>query len=100
MQVESAEVWVSAASIWEISIKASRGKLQADPEQVLAAMEPAGFSLLPVTGGHAAYVAALGALHGDPFDCLLVAQAKIEGMVLFTADAALAAYGSCVRLVP
>lgn len=97
-QIQSAEVYVSAASIWEISIKSVLGKLKADPAEVLAAIEPTGFSLLPITGQHAAKVAELPPLHKDPFDRMLVAQASIEPMILLSNDAALAAYGSFVTL--
>ena len=58
-RIEEAEVFVSAASIWEVSIKAALGKLAADPAELLAEIEPAGFRLLPVTGEHAAAVARL-----------------------------------------
>lgn len=97
-KIQSAEVYVSAASIWEISIKAALGKLKADPTDVLAAVEPTGFSMLPITGQHAAKVAELPTLHKDPFDRMLIAQASIEPMILLTNDDALAAYGSFVTL--
>ena len=98
-QITAAEVYVSAASIWEISIKSKLGKLNADPEEILAAIEPAGFTLLPITGEHAAKVAQLPPLHKDPFDRMLAAQASIEPMILFTNDTALSGYGSFVTLV-
>lgn len=97
-QIDSADVYVSAASIWEISIKTALGKLEANPSEVLEAIEPAGFSMLSVTGQHAAKVAELPALHKDPFDRMLVAQASVEPMILLTNDDALAAYGSFVML--
>ena len=97
-QIRNAEVYVSAASIWEISIKSALGKLKADPAVVLAAIEPTGFSMLPITGQHAAKVAELPPLHRDPFDRMLVAQASVEPMILFTNDDVLAAYGSFVTL--
>jgi PIN domain nuclease of toxin-antitoxin system len=93
------DVYVSSASIWEISIKAGAGKLSADPEVVLNAIEPAGFSLLPVTGTHAAKVAELPPIHKDPFDRMLVAQALAEPMILLTNDTALPAYGPFVSLL-
>ena len=97
-QILAADVYVSAASIWEISIKSAIGKLEADPNQVLAAIEPAGFSILPVTGEHAAKVAELPSLHKDPFDRMLVAQASTEPMQLLTNDTALRGYGSFVTV--
>lgn len=65
-RIEEADVFVSAASIWEVSIKAALGKLAADPSELLEEIEPAGFHLLPVTGHHAAAVAKLPPLHNDP----------------------------------
>ncbi len=94
--IDAADVFVSAASIWEISIKSALEKLDADPQQVLTAVTPAGFGLLPITGEHAAKVRALPALHKDPFDRMLIAQAFVEPMVLLTNDEALRAYGSIV----
>ncbi len=96
--INRSEVTVSTASLWEISIKAASGKLKADPQAILDAIEPAGFQLLPVRGEHAVEVFSLGAFHGDPFDRLLVAQARFERTTLLTFDEALLAYGSTVRL--
>lgn len=93
------ETIVSAASIWEIAIKVSLGKLEADPATVRQALEPSGFDELPVTGEHAARVAGLAPHHRDPFDRLLVAQSLVEGLVLITADEQLAPYGGLVRVV-
>lgn len=97
--IHDADVYVSAASIWEVSIKATLGKLSADPREVLAALEPAGFLELPVSGVHAARVVDLPAIHRDPFDRLLIAQALTEPMRLLTNDTALADYGDIVTLV-
>jgi len=92
-------VYASAASIWEISIKSALGKLEADPDDVLAGVEPAGFNHLPIVGGHAAKVAGLPPIHKDPFDRLLVAQARFEPMILLTDDALLGGYGEFVEVV-
>ena len=97
-RIEAGEVFVSAASIWEISIKSALGRLEADPQEVLAAIAPAGFGLLPITGEHAAKVRELPRLHKDPFDRMLVAQASIEPMILLTNDEALAGYGAIVTI--
>jgi PIN domain nuclease of toxin-antitoxin system len=64
----------------------------------VAAVEPAGFKLLSITGQHAAGVAKLPPLHQDPFDRLLISQAVSEPMILLTNDAALAGYGAFVTL--
>jgi PIN domain nuclease of toxin-antitoxin system len=98
-QIEKSDVFVSAASIWEISIKTSLGKLAANSAEVLAAVEPTGFSLLPISGEHAARVADLPLHHRDPFDRLLVAQAQLEPMGLLSNDGVLRAYGDFVILV-
>lgn len=98
-ELDSARVFVSAASIWEVAIKASLGKLDADPQDVLAAVEPSGFELLAVTGAHAARVATLPLVHRDPIDRLLVAQALVEPLVLVTRDEALGGYGDLVRVL-
>lgn len=97
-QIDAAEVFVSAASIWEISIKSAIGKLEADPQEVLAAISPAGFAQLPITGEHAARVRELPPFHTDPFDRMLVAQASVEPMILLTNDEALRQYGTIVTV--
>jgi PIN domain nuclease of toxin-antitoxin system len=97
--IDTSGVYVSAASIWEVSIKASLGKLGADPTDILNALEPAGLSLLPILGEHAAKVAQLPPRHKDPFDRILIAQAMTEPMILLTNDQALAGYSELVRVV-
>jgi len=97
--IRDGDVYVSAASIWEISIKAALGKLRADPDEVLAALEPAGLLSLPISGEHAARVASLPPIHRDPFDRLLVAQALVEPMRLLTDDTVLRGYGEIVTVV-
>jgi PIN domain nuclease of toxin-antitoxin system len=98
-RIESSDVYASAASIWEINIKSALGKLEADPEEVLAGVEPAGFNHLSIVGGHAAKVAGLPPIHKDPFDRLLVAQARFEPMILLTDDELLRGYGDFVEVV-
>ena len=97
--IRDGDVYVSAASIWEISIKVALGKLRADPDEVLAALEPAGLLSLPISGEHAARVASLPPIHRDPFDRLLVAQALVEPMRLLTDDTVLGGYGEIVTVV-
>jgi PIN domain nuclease of toxin-antitoxin system len=98
-QIESADVFASAASIWEISIKSALGKLDADPAEILSGIEPAGFGILPITGAHAAKVVQLPLLHKDPFDRILIAQALCEPLILFTNDEVLRPYGPFVTVV-
>jgi hypothetical protein len=75
------------------------GKLEADPDEVLAGIEPAGFNHLSIVGGHAAKVANLPPIHKDPFDRLLVAQARFEPMILLTDDDVLGGYGDFVEVI-
>jgi PIN domain nuclease of toxin-antitoxin system len=89
-------VFVSAATIWEVSIKAALGKLTL-PGPIAEVLEPEGFAALPVTGQHAAAAGALPRHHGDAFDRMLVAQAMAEGCTLISRDGRLAPYG--VRLL-
>ena len=98
-RIDAGEVFASAASIWEISIKSALGKLEADPDEILAGVEPAGFNHLPIVGDHAAKVKELPPIHKDPFDLLLVAQARFEPMILLTDDDALGGYGEFVEVV-
>jgi PIN domain nuclease of toxin-antitoxin system len=98
------EVWVSVISIWEAAIKhASRRR--ADEAGIVSGtraaelFDRAGFALLPVLPAHAAEVDHLPHHHRDPFDRMLIAQARAEPMHLVTADKALAAYGDHVLLV-
>lgn len=95
------EILFSAASIWEIAIKVSRGTrgLDADPAGVAAAADQTGFAELPVRSSMAARVASLHPHHRDPFDRLLVAQALELPAVLLTADRQLLPYTDLVRLV-
>ncbi|MBI5278937.1 MAG: type II toxin-antitoxin system VapC family toxin [Burkholderiales bacterium] len=93
------EVHVSAASIWEVAIKARLGKIQADPDDLAQAITASGFLELPIKASHAAGVARLPPHHHDPFDRLLVAQALAEPLRLLTADETLAQYSDVVMLI-
>ncbi len=84
-------VIVSAASILEVSTKVAIGKLRA-PRNLGPALVSVGFELLAVSSVHAEAVRDLPLLHRDPFDRLLVAQARFEGLTLLTSDRQLAAY--------
>lgn len=98
--IDSADqVYVSAASVWEIAIKSRLGKVEADPDDILAAIDQSGFLELPVRSVHAAAVSRLALHHRDPFDRLLVAQAVTEPLRLLTADAVLSRYSDTVLLV-
>ena len=85
------QVYVSAASGWEIAIKASLGRLSTD-RQVADVVVESGFEELPVRLEHAAGVQDLPWHHRDPFDRLLVAQARAESLTLVTRDRAFDSY--------
>jgi PIN domain nuclease of toxin-antitoxin system len=85
-------VFVSAASVWEIEIKRALRRLSA-PEDVIAMIDQSGFEPLAITLAHAREAGRLAPLHADPFDRMLVAQARLEQMTLATADRALSDYG-------
>jgi PIN domain nuclease of toxin-antitoxin system len=85
-------VLLSAVAVWEISIKRSAGKLDA-PADLVEKLLVGGAQALPVSIAHAAAAADLPLHHADPFDRLLVAQARIENAVLVSRDRRLAAYG-------
>lgn len=93
------EVYVSAASIWEIAIKIRIGKLEADIDTLVGAIDASGFAPLSVSVRHSAAVAELPLHHADPFDRLLLAQAFSEPLQLLTADRQLAPYGGGIRFV-
>jgi PIN domain nuclease of toxin-antitoxin system len=85
-------VYLSAASAWDISIKHAKGRLET-PNDLTGALDASAFRELPVTVEHAEAVGSLPQHHVDPFDRILVAQAKVEGLTIITRDPALAAYG-------
>jgi PIN domain nuclease of toxin-antitoxin system len=89
------EAFVSAASAWEIAIKARLGKLEPGPlgQGFAAAVERQGFLPLPITLEHAERAGALPPHHSDPFDRMLVAQAHAENLHLVSGDGVLDHYG-------
>jgi PIN domain nuclease of toxin-antitoxin system len=94
-------VFVSRASLWEIAIKLSLGRLRMNLDKFTANVEAHRFQWLDIKNEHLLAVAALPVFndHKDPFDRLLVAQSLTEPLVFLTADAALARYGSTVRVL-
>jgi PIN domain nuclease of toxin-antitoxin system len=105
LQDPNHELLFSAASLWEIAIKSSirrdqgRDDFQVEPRLLRRGLLDNGYVELAVTSEHAVSVDVLPALHKDPFDRLLLAQAMVEGVTLLTADAQLARYGPPVRKV-
>jgi PIN domain nuclease of toxin-antitoxin system len=92
----SSEPLVSVASLWEIAIKSSIGKLTAE-DDLPAIIAEERFDWLPISPAHAWEVRALPLHHRDPFDRVLIAQALTERLPVVTADARFAAYGVDVR---
>jgi len=87
---------LSAASVWEIAIKWSSGRLElpAAPAAIIPdALARQGVRSLPIANAHALAVTDLPFHHADPFDRLLIAQAKIEGLAILTSDRAFRRYG-------
>ncbi len=89
-------VYFSAASVWEIEIKAATGKLARPSDDVARAAREQGFVDLAMTSVHAAAAGRLPLHHRDPFDRMLAAQADLERLTLVTPDAIFAQYGVVV----
>ncbi|GBQ94442.1 type II toxin-antitoxin system VapC family toxin [Gluconobacter cerinus] len=91
----------SAASLWEITIKAGLGRadFQIDPHLLRRGLIENGYEELPVTGQHAIAVGQLPDVHRDPFDRILVAQATVEGLLLLTHDPLVQAYPGPITAV-
>lgn len=94
-------VLFSRASLWEIAIKVSLGRLEVDTKSFSQRVTDYGFEWLEIGNEHLIALAALpvDADHRDPFDRLLITQSRLEPLLLLTADAKLARYGETVRLV-
>jgi PIN domain nuclease of toxin-antitoxin system len=98
--IEAADaVYVSSASLWEVTIKYQLRKLRMEPERLADAVAASGFLELPITLRHAVAINRLPALHRDPFDRLLLAQAISEPLHFLTADAQLEPYSEFVSMV-
>ncbi|MBM3775369.1 MAG: type II toxin-antitoxin system VapC family toxin [Acidobacteria bacterium] len=91
-------VFASAVSLWEIWLKESLGRLRlpADFEERLAEES---FESLPLTAAQTRQLALLPWRHRDPFDRMLVAQARVESLTLLTADPLVSGYGDFIMLV-
>ena len=95
------EVVFSAASLWEVAVKSGLGRddFRVDPRLLRRGLLEHGYTELPVTGAHAVVVDLLPAIHRDPFDRMLVAQAQVEGVTLLTADSTVARYPGPIRAI-
>ncbi|MBP2160617.1 MULTISPECIES: type II toxin-antitoxin system VapC family toxin [Asticcacaulis] len=93
------ELVFSAASIWEVAIKAGMGRddFKVDPRWLRRSYLDNGYIELPILGEHAVAVVGLPPLHKDPFDRLLIAQATVEGILLLTGDPLVAQYPGPIR---
>lgn len=98
MEATDAELVVSAASVWEMAIKASLGRLRLDVsvDAYVSEKFSRGYRALPVSVAHAARVETLPWHHRDPFDRLLAAQALVERTKLITRDRVFKKYGVTV----
>ncbi len=96
---EGSNPFFSAASLWEVAIKSGLGRadFRVDPRVLRRGLLENGYAELPVTGAHAVAVDLLPPIHKDPFDRLLVAQARVEGLTLLTADDVVARYPGPIR---
>jgi len=95
IEIETADrVYISIASLWEIAIKLSIGKLslRSSYESIESSLEPAGIILLPITFADTVRVMNLPIHHRDPFDRILIAQAINNSLTLVSCDAAFTAY--------
>ena len=86
------DVFVSAVTGWEISVKRAKGHMTA-PDNLSAVIGEKGFIHLPLTFHHAEQAGNLPMHHRDPIDRMLIAQAQAEGLVLVTRDTLIPPYG-------
>ena len=91
--IAESDCYLSVASVWEVAIKHRLGKLPVAPQIFRDEMAAAGATMLPIADTHAIATSGLEISHGDPFDRLLLATARIEHLILLTADAALLVQG-------
>ena len=89
--IGAGELYLSAASVWEIGIKRELGKLDV-PDEIFDVAVDAGCRPLPISWTHAETAARLPMHHTDPFDRMLIAQAQCEGLVLASSDTKLTPY--------
>ncbi len=87
------DVLVSAASLWEISIKATLGRLEVELDDLEQNIAANGFRSLPINYRHALTAGRLPAIHRDPFDRMLIAQASVEELRVLSHDKIFERYG-------
>ncbi len=101
VQDPEAEVYVSQASLWEMAIKCSLGRLRVNLQDLERTLPSLGFRWLPIRNSHLLAVAELenDGEHRDPFDRLLVCQSRVEPMLLLSVDQQLERYGATVLVL-
>ncbi|MBP7860174.1 type II toxin-antitoxin system VapC family toxin [bacterium] len=94
------DLYFSAASLWEISIKNTLGRedFQVEPRLLRRGLLDNGYTEILISSEHTVTIDILPPIHKDPFDRMLIAQSLIEGIILLTADSTVASYGSTIRL--
>jgi PIN domain nuclease of toxin-antitoxin system len=96
---DAEEIYVSAANLWEIAIKHRLGKIDANPHEMLLKLDESNFEELPILARHTLNVSRLPLHHADPFDRLLISQARSENLTLMTADSFLQKYGTHIFVI-
>lgn len=101
MSAPENELFFSAASLWEIAIKRGLGRsnFKVDARVLRRGLLDNGYSELPIGSENAVAIDSLPAIHKDPFDRILVAQATVEGITLLTVDALVAQYPGPIQKV-
>lgn len=89
--ISDGDLYVSSATVWEVGLKRAIGKLDV-PAEIFVIAQEAGCRPLPISWTHAEAAAALPLHHSDPFDRMLIAQARCEGLLLASSDRKFAAY--------
>ena len=94
-------IFTSVASMWEVAIKKALRpeRISVSGIEFLHFCEQAGYEMLPIRERHIIALESLPPVHADPFDRILISQARAEALLLLTQDAKLAAYGDEVRLI-
>ena len=95
------ELFFSAASLWEVTIKKDLGRsdFQVDGRLLRRGLLDNGYSELPIVSEHAVFIESLPTIHKDPFDRILIAQATVEGITLLTSDELVAQYPGSIQHV-
>ena len=89
------EIYVSAAVIWEIEVKRRNGKLECPPD-MMERIKADGFRILPIMAEHLVPLRTIPPIHNDPFDRMLITQARSDGLNLISHDDKVIAYGAGV----